>query len=126
MISKNWRHQIHLKVAEDDMDVEAEASNKSKGEAEVKAGLQHGGNKVTRRVGSSFSIFALAQDSDAVELDVTTKEKDAGKMRPLHADSMGQDKYGLFNADAWIKKNVVKKKKKKFGEKDAKEEEKKK
>ena len=126
MISKNSRHQIHLKVAEDDMDVEAEASTKSKGEAEVKAGLQHGGNKVTRRLSSSFSIFALVQDSDAVELDVTTKEKDAAKMRPLHADSMGQDKYGLFNADAWIKKNVVKKKKKKSGEKDAKEEEKKK
>ena len=61
-----------------------------------------------------------------MELDVTTKEKDAAKMRPLHADSMEQDKYGLFNADAWIKKNVVKKKKKKSGEKDAKEEEKKK
>ena len=107
------------------MDVEAEASTKSKGEAEVKAGLQHGGNKVTRRLSSSFSIFALVQDSDAVELDVTTKDKDAAKMRPLHADSMGQDKYGLFNADAW-KKNVFKKKKKKSGEKDAKEEEKKK
>ena len=39
---------------------------------------------------------------------------------------MGQDKYGLFNADAWIKKNVVKKKKKKSGEKDAKKGEKKK
>ena len=126
MMSKTLKYQIHLKVAEDDMDVEAEASTKSKGEAEVKAGLQHGGNKVTRRLGSSFSRFALVQDSDAVELDVTTKEKDAAKMRPLHADSMGQDKYGLFNADAWIKKNVVKKKKKKSGGKDAKEEEKKK
>ena len=124
-MSKTLKYRIHSKVAEDDMDVEAEASTKSKGEAEVKAGLQHGGNKVTRRLSSSFSIFALVQDSDAVELDVTTKDKDAAKTRQLHADSMGQDKYGLFNADAWIKKNVVKKKKK-SGEKDAKKGEKKK
>ena len=54
MMSKTLKYRIHLKVAEDDMDVEAEASTKSKGEAEVKAGLQHGGNKVTRRLGSSF------------------------------------------------------------------------
>ena len=53
------------------------------------------------------------QDSDAVQLDVTTKEKDAAKMRPLHADSKGQDKYGLFNAGAWIKKGGAKKNKKK-------------
>ena len=47
-----------------------------------------------------------------MQLDVTTKERDAAKMRPLHADSKGQDKYGLFNADAWIKKGAAKKKKK--------------
>ena len=35
-------------VAEDDMGVEAEAETKAKGEADVKAGLQRGGNKVTR------------------------------------------------------------------------------
>ena len=66
----------------------------------------------------------LTQDSDAVQLDVTTKEKDAAKMRPLHADAKGQDKYGLFNADAWIKKGGTKKKKKKSMKKE--EEEKKK
>ena len=48
-----------------------------------------------------------------MQLDVTTKEKDSAKMRPLHADSEGQDKYGLFNAGAWIKKGGAKKKKKK-------------
>ena len=38
---------IHwVEVAEDDMGVEAEAETKAKGEAEVKAGLQRGGNKV--------------------------------------------------------------------------------
>ena len=47
-----------------------------------------------------------------MQLDVTTKERDTAKMRPLHADSKGQDKYGLFNADAWIKKGNAKKKKK--------------
>ena len=47
-----------------------------------------------------------------MQLDVTTKERDAAKMRPLHADSKGQDKYGLFNAAAWIKKGNAKKKKK--------------
>ena len=57
--------------------------------------------------------FLLPQDSDAVQLDVTTKEKDSAKMRPLHADSKGQDKYGLFNAGAFIKKGGAKKKKKK-------------
>ena len=36
-----------MQVAEDDMGVEAEAETKAKGEAEVKAGLQRGGNKVT-------------------------------------------------------------------------------
>ena len=46
-----------------------------------------------------------------MQLDVTTKEKDAAKMRPLHADAKGQDKYGLFNAGAWIKKGGTKKKK---------------
>ena len=55
---------------------------------------------------------SFAQDSDAVQLDVTSKERDAAKMRPLHADSKGQDKYGLFNATAWIKKGGAKKKKK--------------
>merc|ERR1711874_10106 len=84
---------VEAQVAEDDMGVEAEAETKAKGEADVKAGLQRGGNK----------------DSDAVQLDVTTKEKDAAEMRPLHADSKGQDKYGLFNADAWIKKGGAKK-----------------
>ena len=39
-----------------------------------------------------------------MQLDVTTKEKDSAKMRTLFADSQGQDKYGLFNAGAWIKK----------------------
>ena len=48
-----------------------------------------------------------------MQLDVTTKERDTAKMRPLHADSKGQDKYGLFTADAWIKKGNAKKKKKK-------------
>merc|ERR1711874_498752 len=90
---------VEAQVAEDDMGVEAEA--------EMKAGLQRGGNK----------------DSDAVQLDVTSKEKDTAKMRPLHADSKGQDKYGLFNAGAWIKKGGTKKKKKKSMKK---EEEKKK
>ena len=47
-----------------------------------------------------------------MQLDVTTKERDAAKMRLLHADFKGQDKYGLFNADAWIKKAGAKKKKK--------------
>ena len=38
---------IHwMEVAEDDMGVEAEAETKAKGEAEVKAGLRRGGNKV--------------------------------------------------------------------------------
>jgi len=87
---------VEAQVAEDDMVAEAEAETKAKGEAEVKAGLQRGGNK----------------DSDAVQLDVTTKEKDSAKMRPLHADSKSADKYGLFNADAWIKKGGAKKKKK--------------
>ena len=48
-----------------------------------------------------------------MQLDVTTKEKDSAKMRPLHADSNSQDKYGLFNAGAFIKKGGAKKKKKK-------------
>ena len=48
-----------------------------------------------------------------MQLDVTTKEKDSAKMRPLHADSNSADKYGRFNADAWIKKGGAKKKKKK-------------
>merc|ERR1719234_1868064 len=87
---------VEAQVAEDDMGGEAEAETKAKGEAKVKAGLQRAGNK----------------DSDAVQLDVTAKERDAAKMRPLHADSKGQDKYGLFNADAWIKKGSAKKKKK--------------
>ena len=47
-----------------------------------------------------------------MQLDVTTKEKDSAKMRTLFADSQGQDKYGLFNAGAWIKKGGAKKKKK--------------
>ena len=37
---------VHVQVAEDDM--VAEAETKAKGEAEVKAGLQRGGNKVRR------------------------------------------------------------------------------
>merc|ERR1719234_1943630 len=86
---------VEAQVAEDDMGVEAEAETQAEGEAKVKAGLQRAGNK----------------DSDAVQLDVTSKERDAAKMRPLHADSKGQDKYGLFNADAWIKKGAKKKKK---------------
>ena len=48
-----------------------------------------------------------------MQLDVTTKENDSAKIRPLHADSKGQDKYGLFNAGAFIKKGGAKKKKKK-------------
>ena len=35
-----------VQVAEDDMGAEAEAETKAKGEAEVKAGIQRGGNKV--------------------------------------------------------------------------------
>ena len=35
---------MHVQVAEDDM--VAEAETKAKGEAEVKAGIQRGGNKV--------------------------------------------------------------------------------
>ena len=58
-----------------------------------------------------LQLFLPAQDSDAVQLDVTTKEKDSAKMRPLHADSNSQDKYGLFNAGAFIKKGGAKKKK---------------
>ena len=57
-------------------------------------------------------LILTIQDSDAVQLDVTIKEKDAAKMRPLHADSKGQDMYDLFNADARIKKGGAKKKKK--------------
>ena len=37
---------VFVQVAEDDMVAEAEAETKAKGEAEVKAGLQRGGNKV--------------------------------------------------------------------------------
>ena len=55
---------------------------------------------------SHLLLFLPAQDSDAVHLNVTTKEKDSAKMRPLHADSKSADKYGLFNADAWIKNPV--------------------
>ena len=58
---------------------------------------------------------------------MTTKEKDSAKMRTLFADSQGQDKYGLFNAGAWIKKGGAKKKKKKSAKKEeTKEEEEKK
>merc|ERR1719234_2632761 len=87
---------VEAQVAEDDMGGEAEAETQAQGEAKVKAGLQRAGNK----------------DSNAVQLDVTSKERDAAKMQALHADSKGQDKYGLFNADAWIKKGGAKKKKK--------------
>ena len=65
----------------------------------------------------AFLILTI-QDSDAVQLDVTIKEKDAAKMRQLHAESKSQDKYGLFSADAWIKKGGAKKKKKKGKESD--------
>ena len=44
---------------------------------------------------------------------MTTKEKDSAKMRTLFADSQGQDKYGLFNAGAWIKKKKTGETKKK-------------
>ena len=37
---------VFVQVAEDDMTPEAKAERKAKGEAEVKAGLQRGGNKV--------------------------------------------------------------------------------
>ena len=37
---------MFVQVAEDDMVAEAEAETKAKGEAEVKAGIQRGGNKV--------------------------------------------------------------------------------
>ena len=37
---------VFLQVAENDMVAEAEAETKAKGEAEVKAGIQRGGNKV--------------------------------------------------------------------------------
>ena len=101
------------------MEVEAEAESKATGEADVKAGLQRGGNKVVFFVlietipCPPHRHYSLIQDSDAVQLDVTIKEKDAAKMRPLHAESKSQDKYGLFSADAWIKKGGAKKKKKK-------------
>ena len=103
------------------MEVEAEAESKATGEADVKAGLQRGGNKVVFFVlietipCPPHRHYSLIQDSDAVQLDVTIKEKDAAKMRPLHAESKSQDKYGLFSADAWIKKGGAKKKKKKKG-----------
>ena len=99
------------------MEVEAEAESKATGEADVKAGLQRGGNKVVFFVlietipCPPHPHYSLIQDSDAVQLDVTIKEKDAAKMRPLHAESKSQDKYGLFSADAWIKKGDGKKKK---------------
>ena len=95
------------------MGAEAEAQTKAKGEAEVKAGIQRAGNKVRRFLYALHKFFFLSQDSDAVQLDVTTKEKDSAEMRPLHADSKGLDKYGLFNAGAWIKKGGAKKKMKK-------------
>lgn len=106
------------------MEVEAEAESKATGEADVKAGLQRGGNKVVFFVlietipCPPHPLYSLIQDSDAVQLDVTIKEKDAAKMRPLHAESKSQDKYGLFSADAWIKKGGAKKKKKKGKESD--------
>ena len=106
------------------MEVEAEAESKATGEADVKAGLQRGGNKVVFIVlietipCPPHPHYSLIQDSDAVQLDVTIKEKDAAKMRPLHAESKSQDKYGLFSADAWIKKGGAKKKKKKGKESD--------
>ena len=106
------------------MEVEAEAESKATGEADVKAGLQRGGNKVVFFVlietipCPPHPHYSLIQDSDAVQLDVTIKEKDAAKMRPLHAESKSQDKYGLFSADAWIKKGGAKKKKKKGKESD--------
>ena len=106
------------------MEVEAEAESKATGEADVKAGLQQGGNKVVFFVlietipCPPHPHYSLIQDSDAVQLDVTIKEKDAAKMRPLHAESKSQDKYGLFSADAWIKKGGAKKKKKKGKESD--------
>ena len=100
------------------MEVEAEAESKATGEADVKAGLQRGGNEVVFFVlietipCPPHPHYSLIQDSDAVQLDVTIKEKDAAKMRQLHAESKSQDKYGLFSADAWIKKGGAKKKKK--------------
>ena len=106
------------------MEVEAEADSKAKGEADVKAGLQRGGNEVVFFVlietipCPPHPHYSLIQDSDAVQLDVTIKEKDAAKMRQLHAESKSQDKYGLFSADAWIKKGGAKKKKKKGKESD--------
>ena len=106
------------------MEVEAEAESKATGEADVKAGLQRGGNEVVFFVlietipCPPHPHYSLIQDSDAVQLDVTIKEKDAAKMRPLHAESKSQDKYGLFSADAWIKKGGAKKKKKKGKESD--------
>ena len=45
-------------------------------------------------------------------------------MRPLHADSKGQDKYGLFNAGAFIKKGGAKKKKKAVKKEETKKKEK--
>ena len=80
---------MFVQVAEDDMVAEAEAETKAKGEAEVKAGLQRGGNKVRCFYCLRFNScnpmhpFLPAQDSDAVQLDVTTKEKDSAKVRPV-------------------------------------------
>ena len=111
------------------MEVEAEAESKATGEADVKAGLQRGGNKVVFFVlietipCPPHPHYSLIQDSDAVQLDVTIKEKDAAKMRPLHAESKSQDKYGLFSADAWIKKGGAKKKKKSEKKKSMKDQE---
>ena len=40
-------YTVQLQVAEDEMGAEAEAETKAKGEAEVKAGIQRSGNKVS-------------------------------------------------------------------------------
>ena len=96
------------------MEVEAEAESKATGEADVKAGLQRGANKVVFFVlietipCPPHPHYSLIQDSDAVQLDVTIKEKDAARMRPLHAETKSQDKYGLFSAD-FLPKEILEK-----------------
>ena len=62
------------------MEVEAEAESKATGEADVKAGLQRGGDKVVFFVlietipCPPHPHYSLIQDSDAVQLDLTIKE----------------------------------------------------
>ena len=51
-------YTVQLQVAEDEMGAEAEAETKAKGEAEVKAGIQRSGNKVSLRTTPILLILA--------------------------------------------------------------------